>query len=196
MSALRRICVFCGSSRGVRPEYAAVAAELARELARRRIGIVYGGGNVGLMGVLADAALAAKGEVIGVIPYGLSVREVAHAHVTELRVVSSMHERKAIMADLSDAFVALPGGYGTFEELLEVVTWSQLGMHEKPVAVLDVRGFYAPLFELVARASDEGFVRRENRELLLRAESVAGLLDELERFVPAPRERWIDRAST
>jgi uncharacterized protein (TIGR00730 family) len=196
MTALARLCVFCGSSAGARPEYAAAARELGAELARRRIGLVYGGGNVGLMGVLADAVLAGGGEAIGVIPYGLLVREVAHSGLTKLHVVRSMHERKATMAELANGFVALPGGYGTFEELLEIVTWAQLGMHAKPIVVLDTLDYYAPLLELLARASEEGFLRPENRALIARAGDLAELFDALATHVPRPVERWIDRAST
>ena len=191
-----RLCVFCGSSLGERPEYAACAEELGRELARRGIGIVYGGGNIGLMGVLADAALEERGDVTGVIPYGLVAREVAHAHLSRMHVVRSMHERKARMAELSDGFVALPGGYGTFEELLEIVTWAQLGMHQKPIVVLDVAGYYRPLFELLDRGVSEGFLRKENRSLVARAVNVHELFEVLERHVPHAVEQWIDREST
>jgi uncharacterized protein (TIGR00730 family) len=196
VSRFRRVCVFCGSNRGARPEYAAAAEELARALARARIGIVFGGGRVGLMGVVADAALAEGGEVIGVIPYDLLVREVAHEGVEPMHVVGSMHERKAKMNDLSDAFVALPGGYGTFEELMEIVTWAQLGMHAKPVAVLDVAGYYEPLFAQLDRAAADGFLAPENRELVLRARTVPELLARLEGFTPRATRTWIDRAST
>jgi uncharacterized protein (TIGR00730 family) len=196
VSRFRRLCVFCGSNAGKRPIHAEVARELARTLARAQIGIVYGGGNIGLMGVLADEALAHGGEVIGVIPHGLAVREVAHQGLTELRVVRSMHERKATMAELSDGFVALPGGYGTFEELFEVVTWAQLGMHSKPVAILDVDEYYAPLFALLDRAADEGLLRAENKRLLRRTHSVNELLAALEAHVPLPVTKWIDREST
>jgi uncharacterized protein (TIGR00730 family) len=196
VSRFRRLCVFCGSSRGSSPAFAEAARELARALVHARIGIVYGGGNVGLMGVLADEALAADGEVIGVIPHGLAVREVAHAGLAELRVVRSMHERKATMAELSDGFVALPGGYGTFEELLEIITWAQLGLHAKPIGVLDVEGYYAPLFELLDRGVEQGFLRAENRRLVLRAGTVDELLAGLERHVPIAVERWIERETS
>lgn len=196
MSRFRRVCVFCGSNRGARPEYTRAAEDLARAFARSKIGIVFGGGRVGLMGVVADTALAEGGEVVGVIPYGLLVREVAHEGVKPMHVVGSMHERKAKMADLSDAFVALPGGYGTFEELMEIVTWAQLGMHRKPVAVLDVAGYYEPLFAQLDRAAADGFLASENRELILRASDVAELLEKLERFEPRAVPKWIDRAST
>jgi uncharacterized protein (TIGR00730 family) len=154
---LRRLCVFCGSSSGVHSEYAQAAQTVARLLCRRGIELVYGGGNVGLMGTLADACLQAGGRVIGVIPQALADKEVAHTGVTELRVVSSMHERKSVMADLSDAFVALPGGYGTWEELFEVLSWSQLGIQRKACGLLNVKGYYDPLLELADRAGSQGF---------------------------------------
>src|ERR1043165_174167 len=142
MRPFRRVCVFCGSSPGARPEYRQAAEAMGRLLASRRIGLVYGGGNVGLMGLLADAALSAGGEVIGVIPRHLDAREVAHRGLPDLRVVASMHERKALMADLSDAFIALPGGLGTLEEMFEILTWAQLGLHRKPCGLLNVLGYF------------------------------------------------------
>src|SRR5688500_12745837 len=145
MGELRRVCVFCGASKGGRTAYAEAAQAFGEALARRKIGLVFGGGSVGLMGVLADAVLAAGGEAIGVIPEALVARELAHGGVTTLHVTTGMHERKAKMAELSDAFVALPGGFGTFEELFEVVTWGQLGFHQKPVGLLDVEGYFGPL---------------------------------------------------
>ena len=156
---LKRVCVYCGSSRGTDPAYAEAAEALAAELVRRGIGLVYGGGSVGLMGVIADAVLARGGDVIGVIPRFLHRREIMHEGVTDLRVVESMHERKALMADLSDGFVALPGGIGTLEETFEAMTWTQLGIHAKPVGLLDVGGFWAPMQELLARAVADGFLR-------------------------------------
>lgn len=174
---MKRICVFAGSSTGIRPEYAQAAQALAAELARRGLGLVYGGGSVGLMGVLADTALAQGVEVIGVIPGPLASRELAHSGLSDLRVVGSMHERKATMASLVEGFVALPGGLGTLEETLEVLTWSQLGIHEKPVGLLNVAGYFDPLRSLLARAVAEGFVRREYLDLLLSADTPAALLD-------------------
>ena len=156
---MRRVCVFCGASSGRSPAYAAAARELGAELAGRGLGLVYGGGRVGLMGAVADAALAAGGEAVGVIPQELVDRELAHGGLTELRVVGSLHERKALMAELADAFVALPGGFGTLDELLEQLTWSQLGLHAKPVGLLDVAEYWRPLIELARHATDEGFVR-------------------------------------
>jgi hypothetical protein len=188
-----RVCVFCGSAVGVREEYAAAARDLAAELARRKVGLVYGGGSVGLMGVLADAALARDVEVIGVIPRPLASRELAHAGLTEMRVVGSMHERKATMASLVDGFIALPGGLGTFEETLEILTWSQLGIHDKPVGVLNVAGYYDGLLRMLSHATREGFVHRENLALLLFADTAAELLDRFETWKPpAPARAWLD----
>jgi hypothetical protein len=181
---MKRICVFAGSSVGARPDYAGAARELAAELVRRKLGLVYGGGSVGLMGVLADAALAHGGEVIGVIPRGLATRELAHTGLTEMRVVESMHERKALMASLVDGFIALPGGLGTFEETLEVLTWSQLGIHRKPVGVLNVAGYFDGLLRMLAHAVGEGFVRREYLALLLFADTPAALLDAMAAWQP------------
>jgi uncharacterized protein (TIGR00730 family) len=178
--AASRICVFAGSSEGADPAYAEAAARLARAIVASGRGVVYGGGRVGLMGAVADAALAEGGEVIGVIPAALRDRERAHQGLTDLRVVESMHERKALMVELSDAFVALPGGFGTLDELFEAVTWSQLGIHDKPVVLLDVAGYWRPLREVVGQAVDRGFVAPGNRDLLAFAtdpeELVAGLV--------------------
>ncbi|MBI4634888.1 MAG: TIGR00730 family Rossman fold protein [Candidatus Rokubacteria bacterium] len=194
---MKRICVFCGSSAGARREYADAARGLAREVVRRNLGLVYGGGSVGLMGVLADAALAEGGEVIGVIPRPLASRELAHTGLSELRVVDSMHERKATMASLVDGFVALPGGLGTFEETLEVLTWAQLGIHRKPVGVLNVRGYYDGLVAMLAHATAEGFVRREYAELLVAAERPADLLDRFAVWQPPTLPRpWLDSSQT
>jgi hypothetical protein len=190
---MQRLCVFCGSSPGARPTYAESARRLGRVLVARGIGLVYGGGSIGLMGVLADAVLEQGGEVIGVIPRGLARREIAHRGLTELRVVATMHERKAAMAEAADGFVALPGGLGTFEELLEVVTWAQLGLHAKPVGVLNVEGYFDPLIALVARAVEERFVRPEHGELLVAAAEPEGLLAALSAWrAPAPVTKWLD----
>lgn len=159
---MTRICVFCGSNSGTAPAYVAAARQLATELVAREIGLVFGGGCVGLMGVVADTVLAAGGHAIGVIPHALVARELAHRGVQDLRVVSSMHERKALMAGLADAFIALPGGFGTFEELCEVITWTQLGLHRKRCGLLNVQGFYDPLLQLFAHASAEGFITSSN----------------------------------
>jgi len=178
---LKRICVFCGSSSGVNALYTEAAQAVGRLLCRRGVELVYGGGNVGLMGVLADACLAEGGRVIGVIPQALVDKEVAHQGLTKLRVVSSMHERKAVMAELSDAFAALPGGYGTWEELFEMLTWTQLGIQRKPCGLLNVNGYYDPLLELADQAVSEGFLREVNRELLLSDDEPVRLLDRLSR---------------
>src|ERR1700689_2647339 len=164
---MNRICVFCGSSQGSRPEYRVAAEKMAGELGRRNVGLVYRGGNVGLMGILADAVLRAGGEVQGVIPSHLMAREVGHKGLTRLHVVRSMHERKTLMADLSDAFVALPGGFGTLEEFCEVVTWTQLGLHAKPCGILNVLGYYTPLLKMFDHAVEERFLKPENRALVL-----------------------------
>ena len=193
---LGRVCVFCGSSPGRSEGYTRVAEELGRELGRRGLTLVYGGGDVGLMGVLADAALAAGGEVIGVIPEALKDKEIAHLALTELRVTASMHERKAMMAELADGFVALPGGLGTFEELCEILTWAQLGYHAKPVVILDVEEFYEPLFSLFDRAVGEGFVRPQHRALANRACTVSEVFDLLSRPAAPPLAKWISRDET
>lgn len=190
---LRRICVFCGSYVGGRASYRRVAAELGELLAGRGIGLVYGGGNIGLMGALADAARARGGKVIGVIPHALVAREVAHPGLSELRVVGSMHERKALMADLSDAFLALPGGYGTLEEFCEVVTWSQLGIHQKACGLLNVEGYYDALIAMLDHAVREGFLMPKNRALVIEEPDPVRLVDALERFLPTTGEEWITR---
>ena len=194
MSTLKHICVFCGSSVGARPAYVEAARELGGTLAGRGLGIVFGGGKVGLMGVLADAALAAGGEAIGVIPEALVAREIAHNGLTELRVVRSMHQRKTLMADLADAFIALPGGYGTLEEFFEAVTWTQLGIHRKPCGLLNVDGYYDTLLALLDRAAADGFIREANRSLVLDAPDVATLLVKLETVRPSGKEIGISKA--
>jgi uncharacterized protein (TIGR00730 family) len=194
---VRRVCVFCGSATGGRPAYRRAAARLGEALARRGLGLVYGGGSIGLMGVVADAALAAGGEVVGVIPRSLARKEIAHAGLTRLHVVPSMHARKAMMADLAGAFVAMPGGMGTLEELTEVLTWAQLGLHAKPCALLDVAGYWRPLIRLFDHAVEERFLRPEHRRLLLVERSPERLLDRLGRWRPPPHVRkWIDRRAT
>jgi uncharacterized protein (TIGR00730 family) len=182
MTALRRVCVFCGSQHGVRPQYTEAARAMGTTLAAAGIDLVYGGGRVGLMGEVADAVLAAGGEVIGVIPHHMSDREIAHYGLTDLRIVGSMHERKALMYELSEAFVALPGGLGTLEELFEITTWSQLGLHAKPTGLLDVDGFYSPLVGFLDRLVAEGFVRERHRRLLRVAATPAALLEQLAVF--------------
>jgi uncharacterized protein (TIGR00730 family) len=190
---MKRICVFCGSSPGSRPEYRAAAEELGAELVRRNIGLVYGGTSVGLMGVLADAVLKAGGEAVGVIPENLMEREVGHKGLTKLHVVRSMHERKALMTDLSDAFIALPGGFGTFEEFCETVTWAQLGLHAKPCGILNVLGYYSPLLAMFDHAVEERFLNVQNRGLVLARDSVPELLQALKEWRPVRVEKWLDR---
>ena len=190
---MRRICVYAGSNPGARPEYAEGAAALATLMAERGIGLVYGGGRLGLMGVLADTVLAAGGEAIGVIPQALFDREIGHTGLTELRVVGSMHERKAAMAELADAFVAVPGGIGTLEELIEVYSWSQLGIHAKPCGVLDIAGFYAGFAAFLDQLVEERFVRVEHRAGLLSDADPAALLDRLAAWrPPAGVNKWLD----
>jgi uncharacterized protein (TIGR00730 family) len=191
---VRRICVFCGSSPGARPAYGEATAELARVLVAEGLGLVYGGANVGLMATLADTALAEGGEVIGVIPRALVEKEIAHNGLSDLRVVGSMHERKALMADLSDAFVALPGGLGTLEELLEIYTWAQLGLHRKPCALFDVESYYARLAEFLEHVVAERFLREEHRAMLIVERDPATLIERMSRFEPgAVQPKWIDR---
>lgn len=185
MRTLRRVCVYCGSSNGVSDVYQQAAAQLGVALAQQGIGLVYGGGRVGLMGVVADAALDAGGEVYGVIPEALQALELGHEGCTELFVVPSMHPRKMLMASLSDAFIALPGGWGTLEEMSEVVTWTQLRMHHKPVGMLNVAGYYDPLIQWIGAAQREGFVRPQHRSLLTVREDPVALLDAL-RTAPLP----------
>ena len=184
MVALRRICIFCGASPGRDPAFAAAARAVGARLAERGIGIVYGGGRVGLMGALADAALEASGEVIGVIPQGLVDRELAHRGLTELRIVATLHERKAVMAELSDAFIALPGGLGTLEELAEVTSWAQLGLHAKPIGLLDVGGYWDPLLAWLDGAVENGFLAAGHRGLLDRATDLDDLLARFEAWPP------------
>src|SRR4051812_664913 len=196
VSEIRRLCVYAGSNAGRDPAYTQAAEHLARLLARRGIGVVYGGGKVGLMGALADAALAQGGHVTGVIPRDLMDREVGHDGLTELRVVGSMHERKALMADLSDGFVALPGGIGTLEELIEVYTWSQLGLHRKPMGVLNVRGYYDGLAALLDHAVREGFLREAHRSALQVHDDAAALLEGFEDWRPSTLPKWTDRTGS
>ena len=193
---LRTVCTYAGSLDGARPQYRAGAEEFARLLAADGIGIVYGGGRAGLMGAIADAARAEGGSVTGVIPRQLVEREVAHQDLADLRVVGSMHERKALMAELSDAFVAVPGGIGTLEELVEVFTWAQLGMHAKPVALLDIDGYYRGLVEFFDHATVEGFLRPATREMLVVAADPAELLARLRTYEPPHVPQWIDVRGT
>ena len=191
---MKRLCVFCGANAGTRVEYGAAARELAAALARRGLGLVYGGGNVGMMGMLADAMLHAGGEVIGVIPQHLVAREVAHRGVTRLHVVDDMHQRKAMMNELSDAFVALPGGFGTLEEFFEMLTWSQLGIHRKPSGLLNVCGFYDDLLAMLDHAVTEGFLLPANRELVIADTDAAALVQRLASLCYASTEPDADAA--
>ena len=190
---MNSVCVFCGSSEGSRPAYASAAREMGAEVARRGMRLVYGGGKVGLMGAVADAALEAGGEVVGVMPEALVEKEIGHGGITELRVVGSMHERKTVMADLSDAFVALPGGYGTLEEFAEVLSWAQLSFHEKPCALLDVDGFWRSLNSLLDHAVAEGFVHPDHRSIAFSEPDPGRLLDALARYTPPKTKKWLDR---
>lgn len=194
---MKRLCVFCGSSAGRQAVYANTARALAHALVGRGLGLVYGGGSVGLMGILADAVLAEGGEVIGVLPRGLARKEYAHDGLTELHLVGSMHERKALMASLADGFVALPGGLGTLEEVFEVLTWSQLGIHRKPVGLVNVQGYWTGLLALLRHALEEGFIRPEYAGLLLVDATPAALVD---RFLtwrpPTGAPIWLDPTET
>lgn len=192
---MKRVLVFCGSSPGARPEYAQAAAQLGLALAGRELGLVYGGASVGLMGAVADAALSAGGEVIGVIPQRLVDREVAHGGLSDLRVVQTMHQRKALMAELSDAVIALPGGTGTLDELFELFTWSQLGLHAMPIGLLDVAGYWQPLLAFLDHAVRERFLRADHRETLLVASDPEALLDRLAAHTPVLRDKWLDRTA-
>jgi uncharacterized protein (TIGR00730 family) len=188
---MRRICIFAGSNSGIRPEYRQAAHLLGRELVERGLGIVYGGASVGLMGIIADEVLARGGEVIGVLPKGLFVREVAHANLSELHEVGSMHERKALMADLADGFIALPGGYGTFDELFEITTWAQIGIHSRPIGLLNIAGYFTPLLALVTHATTEGFISPAHSQLLIHRDTPGELLDAFDAYQPpASRDKW------
>lgn len=189
---MRRICVFAGSNRGARPEYALAAETLGKELVRRGLGLVYGGASVGLMGTIADSVLAEGGEAIGVIPRALTGKEVGHRGLTALHEVETMHERKALMADLADGFIALPGGFGTFDELFEILTWAQLGLHQKPVGVLNVAGYFDQLLSFAQHVSREGFIRESHLKLLLQAEEPVQLLEQMLAFAPIIASKWTD----
>jgi uncharacterized protein (TIGR00730 family) len=194
--ALSSVCVFCGSNGGADPAYLEAARHAGRGLAERGLRLVYGGGKVGMMGALADGALDAGGEVVGVIPRQVFELEIGHRGLGDLRVVGSMHERKALMAELADAFIALPGGIGTFEELFEVYTWAQLGLHRKPLGLLDVAGYYEPLTEMLDHAVARGFLRPETRSMLRCEDSLDDLLARFAEWRPAPRPKWIGLEDT
>ena len=181
---MKCVCVFAGSNPGKRSVYQEEALKLGQALVARGLGLVYGGGSVGLMGIVADAVLAAGGEAMGVIPQGLLLREVAHQHLTKLYIVKSMHERKALMSNLADAFVALPGGFGTFDELFEIITWAQLGIHQKPIGLLNVANYFTPHLTLVQHASNEGFIPLVHTNLLQVRDTAGDVLDMLESFTP------------
>ena len=188
---LSSLSVFCGSSSGSNPEYRAAARKLGATLAEQRITLVYGGGNVGLMGELADAALAGGGEVIGVIPHGLSIKELAHEGVTKMHVVDTMHDRKALLADLSNASLALPGGLGTLEEVFEVITWGQLGIHQKPCGFLNVAGYYDQLIRFLDYATGQQFIKPEHRATILVDDDHGRLLERMRAYEPPAIEKWI-----
>jgi len=190
---IRALCVFCGANHGRRPAYRQAAQRVGELLAERAITLVYGGGNVGLMGALADACLAAGGRVIGVIPRALKEKEIAHVGLSEMHVVGTMHERKALMADLAEAFLTLPGGFGTWDEFCEALTWSQLGLQRKACSFLNVEGYYDALLALADRAAEDGFIRAEHRELLLVDDDPARLLDRLQNFVVPYVPKWVER---
>ncbi|HTI15099.1 MAG TPA: TIGR00730 family Rossman fold protein [Dictyobacter sp.] len=190
---MHRICVFAGSNSGVQPAFEQAAQDLGVALVKHGLGLIYGGGSVGLMGVIADTVLAAGGEAIGVLPKGLFQREVEHLNLTKLYTVSSMHERKALMADLADGFIALPGGYGTFDELFEITTWAQIGLHNKPIGLLNVAAYFDPLLALVAHASESGFIRPDHTQLLLHTSNADELLHEFLSYIPRPQPtKWTE----
>lgn len=193
---MRRLCVYCGSSPGRYPEYGALAQALAQAMVRRGWGLVYGGASVGLMGVVADAVLEAGGEVIGVLPRGLARKEIAHTGLSRLHIVASMHERKAMMARLSDGFVALPGGLGTLEELFEMLTWGQLGLHQKPCGLLNGRAYYDALITFLDHAKEQAFLKPEHRAMVLCEDTPEGLLDRMASYAPPAVEKWLEEAET
>lgn len=193
---IKSICVFCGSSPGFSPIYKDTAKELGRDIAARGWTLIYGGGSVGLMGVVADAVMETGGKVIGVIPEALLARELGHRGITDLRVVDTMHERKAMMADLADAFIALPGGIGTFEEFFEILTWAQLGIHSKPCGMINANGYYQPVLDLLANAVQEGFMRKEHQELVLSSETARELLEKIVEYKPTHFQKWIQNKQT
>ena len=193
---MQSVCVFCGSSRGDDPAYTQAARSLGTKLAESKVRLIFGGGHVGLMGEISNAALAAGGDVIGVIPKFLVERELAHEGLTDLRIVGSMHERKALMSDLSEAFIALPGGTGTLEEFFEVLTWAQLGEHAKPCGLLNVAGYYDPLITVFDRMVETGFLSAANRALLLVEDDPDRLLERFDQYEPPSTAKWMDRSKT
>lgn len=189
---MQSVCVFCGSSSGLDPAYVDGANQLGRLLAEENITLVYGGACVGLMGAVADATLAAGGKAIGVLPDFLRRKELAHPRLTELHVVDSMHARKARMAELADGFIALPGGMGTLEEFCEIITWAQLGLHDKPCGLLNIQRYYDPLLDFIGRMADEGFIRDKHKGLVLSADTPEGMLAAMRVFEPIHVEKWVD----
>lgn len=187
---MKRICVFTGSNKGARPTYVQAAEALGKELVKRELGLVYGGASVGLMGVLANSVLAERGEVIGIMPRFLTGKEIGHKGLTALYEVESMHERKAMMVDLADGFIALPGGFGTLDELFEILTWAQLGLHQKPVGLLNIAGYFDPLLNFVKHVSREGFIRDVHLGLLLEAEKADQLLEQFTTYRPIAVSKW------
>ncbi len=196
MNTMKRLCVYCGSRPGRRSDYAIAARQLARAMVNKKIDLVYGGASVGIMGKIADAVLEEGGKVIGIIPKGLFIKEIAHTGITELIEVGSMHERKSLMAELSDGFIALPGGYGTIEEIFEIITWSQLGMHNKPCGLLNVNNYYDNMISFLDNAVSEQFINKTNRSILLLDESPDALLEKFEVYNAPETEKWIDKDRT
>ncbi|MFZ6687063.1 TIGR00730 family Rossman fold protein [Undibacterium sp. SXout11W] len=188
---MNSVCVYCGASPGVTPDYAAAARQLAATLVKHELRLVYGGGNVGLMGMIADEVLKLGGQVTGVIPKALMDKEVGHTGLTELHIVNNMHERKALMAQLSDAFIAMPGGIGTLEELFEVMTWAQLGFHEKPIGLLNVNGFYDGLLQFLQHTGEQGFLRANHLEILIHDNQTESLLQKLQTYKAVPTTKWV-----
>ncbi len=191
---MKQVCIFCGSYRGAQPIYMTAAHTMGMGLAQRGLGLVYGGGRVGLMGAVADGAIAGGGKTTGVIPQSLVDRELAHVGLSELHVVASMHERKAMMAEIADAFIAMPGGFGTLDELFEIITWAQLGFHHKPIALLNVGGYFDPMLMFIEHMATEGFIKMEHRAAVLVKNEVDELLDMLLNYQPPPLEKWIKKA--
>lgn len=187
------LVVFCGSSEGTNPEYIQQGYDLGKTLAEQKITLVYGGAKIGVMGEVARGALEANGKVIGVIPDFLKLREVFHTHLTELFVTQDMHERKLKMHDLSEGIIMLPGGYGTLEEFFEMLTWAQLGLHQYPIGILNTNGFYTELMQMLSKMVDQGFVKKENYEMILVDETIAGLLTQMENYQPLPVPKWIKK---
>ncbi|WP_296621110.1 TIGR00730 family Rossman fold protein [Marivirga sp.] len=193
---MKRITVFCGSSAGKNGKYSEEAFLLGKILAQKNIGVVYGGAKIGLMGAVADGALSEKGEVIGVIPDFLQTKEVAHNELTEMIVVGSMHERKLKMHDLADGFIALPGGFGTMEELFEILTWGQLGLHKKPIGLLNMENFYQPLLDMLSQMTEQNFLKEINRDMLLSDEDIHRLLNKMEQYQAPETPKWILKSET